>query len=283
MCKNVFCGILCALLCCQLLLAGCGSAAKDESSLASASEAEQGVQQNETCVEEIKARGYLTVGCKTDVPGLSFYDKATDTWSGLEIELAYQTAARIFAVSADEARKQGLVQFVGVTVADREEKLEQGEVDCLFATYTITEERGKRFAFSESYYTDYIGLMVKDSGENPNALGRSDIMSIADLDGKKIGVPRKATTREALLKYIDMMNTQKASPLFFEYDGYEALFAALKEGTIDVMAVDVSILGGYVDSSTKILDDRFGGQHYGAAVRKENAKLLEFINGAVGE
>lgn len=281
MCKNVFCGILCGLLLCfQLFLAGCGSKAQD---VASSSEAEQEVRQNEAYVEEIKGRGYLIAGCKTDVPGLSFYDKGTDTWSGLEIELAYQTAARIFAVSADEARKQGLVRFVGVTVADREEKLEQGEVDCLFATYTITEERGKRFAFSESYYTDYIGLMVKDSGENPNALGRSDIMSIADLDGKKIGVPRKATTREALLKYIDMMNTQKASPLFFEYDGYEALFAALKEGTIDVMAVDVSILGGYVDSSTKILDDRFGGQHYGAAVRKENVKLLEFINGAVGE
>lgn len=279
MCKKVFCVFLWALLCCPLLFVGCGINTKDEA----APEAGQDVKLNESYVDEIRERGYLTVGCKMDVPGLSFYEKETDTWSGLEIELAYQTAANLFDVSADEAKKQRLAHFVGVTVADREEKLENGEVDCLFATYTITDERRKRFAFSESYYTDYIGLMVRDSGDNPNSLGTGDIMSIADLDGKKIGVPRKATTRDAFLKYIDMMNTQKASPLFFEYDGYEALFAALKNGDIDVMAVDVSILSGYVDSSTKILSDRFGGQHYGAAVRRENAKLLDYINEAVNE
>ena len=81
-----------------------------------------------------------------DVPDLSFYDEQTDTWSGLEVELAYQTAANIFDVSIDEAKEQQLVRFIGVTVADREEKLEQKEVDCLFATYTITKERKQKFA-----------------------------------------------------------------------------------------------------------------------------------------
>ncbi|MCM1273567.1 MAG: adhesin, partial [Clostridium sp.] len=55
----------------------------------------------------------------------------------------------------------------------------------------------------------------------------------------------------------------------------------LKEGNIDVMSVDVSILNGYVDNTTVILGDRFGGQHYGAAVKKENVRLLEFINQAI--
>ncbi len=47
------------------------------------------------------------------------------------------------------------------------------------------------------------------------------------------------------------------------------------------MAVDVSILNGYVDRSTIILNDRFGGQRYGAAVRRENAKLLDYVNEAI--
>lgn len=231
--------------------------------------------------DEIRKRGYLTVGCKTDVPGLSFYDEKTDTWSGLEVELAWQTAAGLFGVGISEAKEQELVRFVGVTVADREEKLESGEADCLFATYTITEERKQKFAFSDSYYTDYIGLMVRTAGENPNSLGSSEIRSIADLDGKKIGVAKNATTRKMFLDYMELMNNIKTAPVFLEYKSYEALFAALKEGTIDVMAVDVSILNGYVDRSTKILNDRFGGQRYGVAVRKEHAGLLVYVNAAL--
>lgn len=279
--KKVLCA--CVLLFCVLplllsCLCGCGSRGAD---VPDQQEEEEAPKVDEGFIDEIKERGYLLAGCKMDVPDLSCYDEETDTWSGLEVELAYRTAANLFGVSADEAKERELVQFTGVTVADREEKLENKEVDCLFATYTITDERKQKFAFSDSYYTDYIGLMVKTSGENPNSLGTSDIRSIADLDGKKIGVPKNATTRKTFLNYMDTMNNIKTAPVFFEYKSYEALFLALKEGTIDVMAVDVSILNGYVDSSTMILNDRFGGQHYGAAVRKENAKLLDYVNEAL--
>ena len=269
--KKLLIGCLCCMF---LVLSACGQKNED----APQAKTEETVEINENYVDEIKKKGHLTIGCKMDVPDLGFYDTATDTWSGLEVELAYQTAANLFEVSVEEAKKQKLVEFVGVTVADREEKLESGEVDCLFATYTITEERQKRFAFSDSYYTDYIGLMVNTSGENPNSVGNSEIRSLADLDGKYIGVPRNATTRETFLKYIDTMNAMKVSPIFCEYGSYEALFKALKDGNIDVMSVDVSILNGYVDSTTVILGDRFGGQHYGAAVKKENVRLLDIIN-----
>ncbi|MCM1245370.1 MAG: transporter substrate-binding domain-containing protein [Roseburia sp.] len=272
--KKLLIGCLC---CIALIFCACGDRNPDVSE----SETEETVEINENYVEEIREKGHLTVGCKMDVPDLGFYDAGTDTWSGLEVELAYQTAANLFGVSVEEAKEQKLVEFTGVTVADREEKLESGEVDCLFATYTITKERQKRFAFSESYYTDYIGLLVNTSGENLNSLGSSEIRSLADLDGKYIGVPRNATTREAFLKYIDTMNTVKVSPIFCEYESYEALFKALKDGNIDAMSVDVSILNGYVDDTTVILRDRFGGQYYGAAVKKENAGLLDFINKAV--
>ncbi len=279
--KKLLHGILCSLL--LVLLAGCGAGRTDGTPSKQEKEAADAVKINEDYINEIKDRGYLIIGCKTDVPGLSYYDEKAKNWSGLEVELAYRTAANVFEVSVDEAKEQGLVQLVGVTVADREEKLENGEVDCLLATYTITEERARRFAFSDSYYTDYIGLMVLNSGDNPNSLGTSDIRSIADLDGKYVGVSRNATTRETFLDYIGTMNSLKVTPIFFEYADYPALFDALQAGSIDVMAVDVSILNGYADNSTAILNDRFGGQHYGAAVRKENAKLLDAVNKAIAQ
>lgn len=223
-----------ALFCAVMLMALCicGCAAQPEQT----PDHQEDIPADEGAVEKIRERGYLLAGCKMDVPGLSFYDAKTDTWSGLEVELAYQTAAHLFGVSIDEAKEQGLVRFTGVTVADREEKLEKKEVDCLFATYTITKERKQKFAFSDSYYTDYIGLLVKTSGTDANALGTSDIRSIADLDGKKIGVAKNATTRKAFLNYIDTMNSIKTAPVFFEYKSYEAIFSALKSEAIDVMA-----------------------------------------------
>ncbi|MBR0411043.1 MAG: transporter substrate-binding domain-containing protein [Eubacterium sp.] len=243
----------------------------------------QNTESNDKILDQIRDRGFLIAGCKMDVPDLSYYDADTDSWSGLEVDLAYETAARIFEVSKEDAVKKKLVHFVGVTVADREEKLESGEVDCLFATYTITKERAERFALSASYYTDYIGLMVRTRGDDPNAVGSSDIQSIADLDGKYIGVPRNATTREDFLNYINTMNTIQVHPIFCEYESYEVLFKALKDGNIDVMSVDVSILKGYVDNSTKILKDRFAGQNYGAAVKKENSLLVDTINQTIEE
>ncbi len=236
---------------------------------------------NENFISEIIDRGYLIVGVKTDVPELGYFDG--EKYSGLEIELAYKTAANVFGVSLEEAKEDELVHFVGVTVANREEKLENGEVDCLFATYTITKERKEKFAFSKTYYKDYIGLMVLNHVADTNSLGTSGIHSIADLDGKIIGVPKNATTRKAFLNYIDTMNTIKVSPIFNEYTSYDAIFKALKNGEIDVMSVDVSILKGYVDSSTKILEDRFAGQNYGAAVKLENRNLIEYINQAINE
>lgn len=236
---------------------------------------------NENIAEDIRAKGHITVGCKTDVPELSIFDEQTGEWSGIEIELAYLTAAQIFGVTPDEAKAQGLAEIKGVTVADREEMLENGNIDIMLATYTITDERKQRFAFSESYFTSYIGMMVNHAGTDSDSLGTSDISSLSDLDGKYIGVPRNATTRKDFLDYISIMNTEKPSPIFCEFESYDQLYDALKGGNIDVMAVDVSILNGYCDSTTLILPDRFAGQNYGAAVLKENAPLLDYVNNSI--
>lgn len=274
----------------SVLLGGCGSGGAGQKPSGGAETTEQGAPEEITLEEDdfiksIKERGKLIVGCKMDVPGLGLYDKEADSWSGLEVELAYKTAGLIFGVSSDEAKEKGLVEIKGVTVADREETLENGDIDCMIATYTITKERGERFTLSDSYYTDYVGLMVRYTGgdKDLDSLGSGDIRSIADLDGKYVGVPRNATTREDFLNYINTMNTIKVSPIFCEYESYDQLFTALKNGNIDVMSVDVSILNGYVDKSTKILDARFAGQHYGAAVKNENANLINYINKAIME
>ena len=273
------------LLLALLLLAGCNKKDKTADPAAEKTSSAEGqeISINDNILKDIKDRGYLVVGCKADTPRMGFFDEQTNTWSGLEVELAWKTAAALFEVSEQEARKKELLHIVPVTVSDREEKLEAGEVDCLFSTYTITPERAERFDLSDSYFTDFISFMVRNEGEDSNTMGGKNIKTIADLNGKNIGVAAKSTTREAILRFFGTMNSQTIDCKFFEYPSYDSLYRALKAKEIDAVAVDVTILEGYVDSTTRILGDRFGAQRYGAAVKKENHALIELINQTLAE
>lgn len=267
---------LCLLLAmCLIFLTGCQSQRAPEETTVKPS-----VKVNDQYLEELRGKGQLVVGVKTDVPELSYYDEETGEWSGLEVEMAYNIGCDLFGVNRYELGDK--VKLVGVTVANREEKLQNGDVDLLLATYSITPERAEKFALSDSYYTSYVGLMVRYTPTDANSLGSKNIKSLADLDGKLVGVAKKSTTREDMLDYINTANQLKVSPRFASYGSYDALYNALKKGDIDCIAVDVSILNGYVDSSTKILKDRFAGQHYGAAVLPEHAKLLDVVNKVIG-
>lgn len=272
-CKRMF-AVALLLAMCLALFAGCKPKTPTEETTTKA------VKVNESYLDELREKGKLVVGVKTDVPELSYYDEKAGEWSGLEVELAYNIGCELFGVNRSDLGDK--VELVGVTVADREEKLQNGEIDLMLATYTKNAERAKKFALSDTYYTSYIGLMVRYTPEDSNSLGTTNIKSLADLDGKIVGVARNSTTRHDMVEYIATANQLKVSPQFASYSSYDALYKALKKGDIDVIAVDVSILNGYDDASTKILPDRFAGQHYGAAVLPENAKLLDVVNKVIG-
>ena len=272
-CKRMF-AVLVLVAMCLAVFAGCAPKETTEETTT------KPVKVNESYLKEIREKGKLVVGVKTDVPELSYYDEETGEWSGLEVELAYNIGCELFGVNRSELGDR--VELVGVTVADREEKLANGDIDLMLATYTKTQERAKVFALSDSYYTSYIGLMVRYTPEDSNSLGTKNIKSLADLDGKIVGVARNSTTRHDMVEYIATANQLKVNPQFTSYSSYEALYKALKKGDIDVIAVDVSILNGYDDASTKILPDRFAGQKYGAAVLPENAQLLDVVNKVIG-
>lgn len=270
--------LLLLMLVMTLIMTGCGAGGADKSEKATGDEGEKDYSITITEeIQEIIDRGYMNVGVKTDVPGFGYYDKDTKTYSGMEIDLAYQLAAKIFDTTPAEAKKQDLVHFTKATVDNRSTLLVEHSVDCVIATFTITDERKEIFAFSDSYYTDAIGLMVKKDYSDANSLGTSAITSLKKVDGKKVGVAKNADTRAHMLNYISQQGLN-VNPMFFEYATYEQLYRALKNGTIDVFAVDSSILNGYVDDTLTILPDRFAQQNYGVAAPKSSTGLIDAVN-----
>ncbi|MCH4084431.1 MAG: transporter substrate-binding domain-containing protein [Olsenella sp.] len=241
-----------------LALAGCSSSGSTEQSLSA-----------------IRKRGHLNCGVKTDVIGYGYQDTATGKFTGMEIDICYAIAAKVFGVSSATARKRDLVNFTGVTAKTRGPLVDSGQVDLVCATYTITPERKQSWNFSDPYYTDSIGMLVLKS---------SGIRSVADLDGKIVGVGEGADTKTQVQAMLKSQGHGDFKVSYPQYLDYPTLAAALASGNIDVFAIDRSIIRTYVNDSNELLEPKlvFGKQQYGVCTSKTAGELTRLVNGVVG-
>lgn len=206
----------------------------------------------------------LRVGTKIDVPQFGYQSPKTGEIEGFEVDIAHELAARI---KGDPDN----LQVTGVNVSTRGIMLDNNTLDATLATFTITEARKKSYNFSQPYFTDYIGILVKkDSG----------ITELSQLDGKTIGVAVSATTRD---KLTDAGNEIGISMDFAEYATYPEIKIALVTRRVDAFSVDRSILMGYLDDSTVLIDAQFAPQDYGVACKKSNTELAAQIDGVISD
>jgi putative glutamine transport system substrate-binding protein len=210
----------------------------------------------------IKAHGVLRVGVKSDVPGFGLLNPDRGLYEGMEIELSKLLAKEIFG---DETK----IAFTPVTANTRGPLLDNGDIDFVIATYTVTEERKLTYNFSSIYYTDGVGLLVK------KAAGYN---SLKDLAGKTVGVAQSATSRVAIQEGADKLGIKVN---FSEYATYPEIKAALDSGRVDVFSVDKAILRGYLDDTVILLPDTFAPQPYGVATKFTNKALASWVDGFV--
>lgn len=253
--KKSFVFSLVGMLIVSLLLVGCGGGAPAKQEAAKGDPAD---------IKAIKDRGILKVGVKVDVPKFGYKDPGTGKIDGFEIDLVKALSKKILG---DENKYEAQ----GVVAKTRGPLLDNGDIDICIATFTITEERKKSYNFTDPYYIDTVGLMVK------KALGAK---SLKDLDGKKIGVAQSSTSRKAVQEAADKAGVKVS---FFEFGTYAEVKAALDSGRVDAFSIDKSILLGYLDDSTVILPDGFSPQEYGAATKKSNEALAKLVNDTLND
>ncbi len=215
-------------------------------------------------IKAIKERGALKVGVKIDVPKFGYRDPKTDKIDGFEVDVARAIAKKILG-------NRSKIDLQAVNAKTRGPLLDNGEVDLVIATFTITDERKKSYNFSDPYFTDGVGLLVKKAAK---------IKSLKDLNGKKIGVAQSATSKAAVQAEADKLGIKVE---FLEFATYPEIKAALDSGRVDCFSVDGSILNGYLDKSTMILPERFSPQNYGVASKKGNEGLAQLVNETINE
>lgn len=212
-------------------------------------------------IERIKKAGVLKAGVKQDVPNFGYFSAETNSYEGMEIDIARKIAKSLGVK----------VEFTAVTAQTREAVIDNGQVDIVIGTYTITPERQASYSFSDPYYTDEVGFLVNKS---------SNYSSIKDMDGATIGVAQGSTTKMAIEEYA------KANDLHFNYvqlGSYPELAISLYSKRIQAFSVDKSILTGYRSKKTEILEQGFNTQSYGIASKQSNKALTNYINNLLSD
>ena len=147
--------------------------------------------------------------------------------------------------------------------------VQTGKADMGLAGMTVTDERKQSVNFSDTYATGIQVVIVTED---------SDIASVDDLEGKKIGVQLSTTG--------DIYASDDYGEDFVEqYNKGADAVMALKQGKVDAVIIDNEPAKSFVaaNEGLKILDTEYVTEDYAACINKENAELLDAVNGALAE
>ena len=216
--------------------------------------------QLEAGVQKIVDRGVLRVGVKQDLPNFGYRDPESNEYTGMEVEIAKKVAAEL---GVD-------IEFTPVTAQTRGALLDNGQLDMVIATFTITEERKELYNFTTPYYTDAVGFLVRKD---------SNIQSSWEaLDGLTIGVTQ-GSIQWGLLEEIA---AEKGIELNFrELGSNSEVVVALAAHRVDAFSIDQSILSAFLGKTNELLDLQYQPSEYGIVTKKSNTDLATYLDGLV--
>ena len=245
-----------------LSLAACGSTASSEaaSSDAASSEAASSEAASETETAELSTvePGKLIMSTNAAFPP---YEMTTDSgeFEGIDIETAQAIADKLgLELQVDD------MDFDAALLATQ-----SGKSDMVMAGVTVTDERQNVMDFTDSYATGIQSIIVKED---------SDIASVDDLAGKKIGTQRGTT---GYLYCSDDFGDENV----VAYDDGLTAVQMLNNGQVDCVVIDNAPAKEFVAANPglKLLDTAYVEEDYAIGVGKGNTELKDAINTALEE
>ena len=172
-----------------------------------------------------------------------------------------------------------VLEFIPVTRDELIPKLVQGYGDMAAAGLTITDERKKRVAFTDSYLKD-VNEVVVTNRQN------GDIDTLSDLSGEKVYVRKSSSYFESLEKLNRTLTDSGKKPVRIEPLSEEleteSILEMVNSGSLGITVSDSHIANVWSQVLTEIKIHETLILRDGSAiawmVRKENPKLKESLN-----
>jgi glutamate transport system substrate-binding protein len=249
-----------------LSLAACGEAGSGdgEGTDVQAEEVEEGKFEEGTRMAELAEAGEITVGVRYDQPGLGYKDASSDIPTGFDVEIAKLLVADLGIDPEDT----DAVTWEETISDNREPYLQEGRVDLVLASYSITDERRELVGQTGPY-------MI--TGQQVLVAADSDITGIEDLKGEEVCSVTGSTS-------IENVEAEGAVPAPAET--YSQCADDVLNGTVEAMSTDGSILLGLAaqnEGELKVVGDEFSEERIGVGYSKDYPEMCEWINGVLTE
>jgi glutamate transport system substrate-binding protein len=204
----------------------------------------------------------LMIGVKYDQPGLSI-KRPDGSMSGFDVDVARYVAEQL-GYKSDE------IEWKEAPSGQRETLIQNGQVNYIVGTYSITPQRKEKIGFAGPYFQTGQSLLVRADN--------NDVVGPESLTGNKkvCSVSGSTPAQRIKEKYPDVQLQL--------YDTYSACVEALKNGAVDAVTTDAVILAGYAAQSPgtmKIVGQPFSVELYGIGLAKDNNELRGKINDAL--
>ncbi len=206
----------------------------------------------------------ITIGIKYDQPGLGLRS-ADGSFSGFDVEMAKYIAKELGV-------EESGITFKETVSSNREPFIQQGQVDMVLATYSITDTRKEKVSFAGPYFIAGQDLLV--------AADNTDITGPDSMNGKTLCSVTGSTSAEKIKK--EYSTTVK----LFEQDTYSKCVEALIGGTVDAVTTDNDILAGFAAQpqyagKLKVVGKPFSTENYGVGLKKGDTELCGKVNAAL--
>ncbi|HEY2672352.1 MAG TPA: glutamate ABC transporter substrate-binding protein [Rugosimonospora sp.] len=211
---------------------------------------------------DIAKRGHLTVGVDQNTYLFGYRDAVSGQVVGFDIDTAKLVAQAIFG-NANQ------IKFVAITSAQRIPFIQNGTVDIVADSMTITCERLQQVEFSTDYF---------DAGQKILVSKGSPYHTIDDLAGKKVCAAAGTTS-------IVTIATRPSHPIPVAVNDWTDCLVMLQQGQVQAVSTDDNILAGLAaqDPNVEVVGPRFTDEPHGLAIKKTSTDFVRFVNGVLDQ
>jgi glutamate transport system substrate-binding protein len=251
--------IIALMMVLALIAAACGDDEEDGDTGDDAGDETETYEAPEgTPMAEWQEEGSVTIGVKFDVPPFGFENPQTGEVEGFDVDLGNYIADRLGVEP----------EFIEAISDNRIPFLQDGTVDLILSTMTITTDRDAEIDFSRPYYVAQGRILVPEG---------SDIAGIDDLGQGTSVCTAIGSTYEATL------SEQAPDARLDLVDAYSECFENLQNGSVDAVSTDDVILTGMViqDESLQLVGDPLTTEPYGVGVAEGETEAAEFLSETV--
>ncbi len=201
--------------------------------------------------------GKVTIGVKFDQPGIGFKSAAADVPAGFDIEMGKIVAGAL-------GIKEDSITWEETISDNREPFLQEGKVDLVIASYSMTPDRAKVVGQAGPYYVTGQQILVSKGG---------DIKGPEDVKGKEVCSVSGSTSIETIEKEFGA----KARG----FGTYSECKQQVLNGSFDAMTTDGAILLGYAAENPdelEVVGDTFSEERYGIGYQDpKDTEMCQFL------